>query len=88
MRFSRNAEGFRHLDDMFRLCVTVAFLLPMRMGKAMRLSTVADVLERCARDLHSAAFDFREPRQSIAQSERLIEEVERVCAAARAAVRG
>jgi hypothetical protein len=50
--------------------------------------STADVLERCAGDLHSAAFDFREPAKSIGIVERRIAEVERICAAARRAVRG
>lgn len=49
---------------------------------------VADVLERCAGDLHSVAFDFREDARSIVFAERRIAEVERICAQARAAVRG
>jgi hypothetical protein len=50
--------------------------------------TTADQLERLARDLHGVAFDFREPAASIHTAERRIDEVERICAAARAAVRG
>ncbi|MDO7841092.1 hypothetical protein Q5H94_02025 [Sphingomonas sp. CA1-15] len=50
--------------------------------------STADILERCAGDLHSAAFDFREPAPSIAIVERRIAEVERIADAARAAVRG
>lgn len=49
---------------------------------------VADRLERLASDLHSAAFDFREPARSIIFAERRIAEVERICTEARAAVRG
>ena len=54
----------------------------------MAQPATADVLERCAGDMHSVAFDFREPRRSTQRSEALIDEVERICAAARAAVRG
>jgi predicted TIM-barrel fold metal-dependent hydrolase len=50
--------------------------------------STATTLERCASDLHAVAFDFHEPRTSQRQSDRLIEEVERICTAARAAVRG
>ena len=35
---------------------------------------VADVLERCAVELHAVAFDFREPRTSPAQSDQMIDE--------------
>jgi hypothetical protein len=50
--------------------------------------TTADQLERLAGDLHSVAFDFRDPARSIAFAERRIAEVERICSAARRAVRG
>lgn len=50
--------------------------------------TVADILERCASEMHSAAFDFREDARCIAFAEQRIAEVERICAAARRAVRG
>lgn len=49
--------------------------------------TVADIIERCASDLHSVAFDFREPARCIAFAEQRIAEVERICGMARAAVR-
>lgn len=52
------------------------------------LIIVADIIERCASDLHSVAFDFREPARWIAFAEQRIAEVERICAAARRAVRG
>jgi hypothetical protein len=48
----------------------------------------ATTLERLAGDLHSVAFDFEAPATSIAFAERRIAEVERICSAARAAVRG
>jgi hypothetical protein len=54
----------------------------------MAQPATADVLERCAADLHGVAFDFREERRSTAVSEDLIDQVERICATARAAVRG
>ena len=60
---------------------------PHRRG-IMPHPTVADVLERCAADLHAVAFVYREPRRSMADAERLIAEVERIATAARAAVRG
>lgn len=50
--------------------------------------TVADIIERCASEMHSVAFDFREPARSIAFADQRIAEVERICAAARRAVRG
>jgi hypothetical protein len=45
-------------------------------------------LERLASDLHAVAFDFAEPARSTHEVERRIGEVERICAAARALVRG
>lgn len=57
------------------------------MATAPRPST-ADLLELYAGALHAAAFDSREPAMTIAAVERRIAEVERICAAARAAVRG
>lgn len=56
-------------------------LLEVRMG-------TADRLEQLAGDLHSVAFDFREPARSHGDVERRISEVERICSEARAAVRG
>lgn len=50
--------------------------------------STADTLERLAGELHGVAFDFREPARSVEDVERRIGEVERICAAARAAVRG
>ena len=57
----------------------------------MLLSTVnapSRQLEHLASDLHAVAFDFAEPATSHEQAERRIAEVERICAAARAVVRG
>lgn len=51
-------------------------------------TSIADELERLAGDMHSAAFDFREPARSIQFAERRIAEVERICERARALVRG
>lgn len=51
-------------------------------------ATIADTLEHLAGDLHSIAFDFREPARSHHEAEQRIGEVERIAAAARAAVRG
>lgn len=48
----------------------------------------AHELERLASELHSVAFDFLEPARSHAESDRRTEEVERICIAARAIVRG
>jgi hypothetical protein len=45
-------------------------------------------LECLASDLHSIAFDFAEPALCVRESERRIDEVQRICAAARAVVRG
>ncbi|WP_209516147.1 hypothetical protein [Sphingomonas sp. BE137] len=50
--------------------------------------TVADIIERCASDMHNVAFDFRENARSITFAEQRIAEVERICAVARRAVRG
>lgn len=50
--------------------------------------TAADLLERLAGDLHSVAFDFREPARSVPFADRRISEVERICDAARRVVRG
>lgn len=50
--------------------------------------STADILERCAGDMHSVAFDFREGRPGIRAAEDRIAEVERICAVARRAVRG
>lgn len=49
---------------------------------------VADVLERCATELQSVAFDFREDARGHDAAERRIGEVERICGNIRAAVRG
>lgn len=57
------------------------------MAIAIRPST-ADVLERCASDLHAVVFDFREPARSVQFSERRIAEAERIASEIRAAVRG
>ena len=54
----------------------------------MAQPSTADVLEGCARELHSAAFDWREPARDTRQVDERIGEVERICAAVRAAVRG
>lgn len=54
----------------------------------MPQAAVADVLERCARELDSVAFDYREPRRSAAQADELIGEVERIADTMRGAVRG
>ena len=51
-------------------------------------TTVADVLQRLAGDMHAVAVDFAEPAPSVPVAERRIAEVERICAASRAAVRG
>jgi len=48
----------------------------------------AQQLERLASDMHAVAFDFAEPARSHDVAERRIAEVERICAAARAVVRG
>ncbi len=48
----------------------------------------AQQLERLASDMHAVAFDFAEPARSHAESDRRIAEVERICIAARAIVRG
>ena len=48
----------------------------------------ADRIERLASQLHSVAFDMREPSRSIGRAERIISEVERIVAEARAVVRG
>lgn len=45
-------------------------------------------LERLASEMHSVAFDFAEPARTVACAERRIAEVERICAEARAVVRG
>jgi hypothetical protein len=45
-------------------------------------------LERLASEMHAIAFDFAEPARSVRESDRRTEEVERICAAARAVVRG
>jgi hypothetical protein len=45
-------------------------------------------LERLASDMHAVAFDFAEPARSLRFAEERIAEVERICAAARALVRG
>lgn len=48
----------------------------------------ADQMERLAGDLHSLAFDMREPSRSISRSDRIIDEAERIASAVRAIVRG
>lgn len=48
----------------------------------------AQQLEHLAADLHAVAFDFAEPARSHDVAERRIAEVERICEAARALVRG
>lgn len=48
----------------------------------------AHALERLASDLHAVAFDFAEPARTLRFAEDRIAEVERICAAARAVVRG
>jgi hypothetical protein len=57
------------------------------MATAVTAST-ADMLERLAGDLHSVAFDFREPARSHSQIEARIAEVERIVSDARRVVRG
>lgn len=52
------------------------------------MQSQARQLEHFASELHSVAFDFAEPAESVQESERRIAEVERICAAARAVVRG
>jgi hypothetical protein len=54
----------------------------------MAAAATADQLERLAGDLHRVAFDYREPARSVSFADSRIEEVERICSAARAAVRG
>lgn len=54
----------------------------------MPATATADQLERLAGELDRVAIDFREPARTIPFAERRIAEVERICAAARAAVRG
>lgn len=54
----------------------------------MAQPATADVLERCANDLHAAASDWHEPACNHDQVEQRIAEVERICTKARAAVRG
>jgi len=48
----------------------------------------ADQMERLAGELHSLAFDMREPSRSIGRVERIIAEGERISAEVRAIVRG
>jgi hypothetical protein len=48
----------------------------------------AQMLESLASDLHAVAFDFAEPAHCTREAERRIDEVERICAEARAVVRG
>ncbi len=48
----------------------------------------ADRMERLAGELHSLAFDMREPSRSIGRVERIIAEGERISAEVRAVVRG
>ncbi|EQB13246.1 hypothetical protein [Sphingobium lactosutens] len=48
----------------------------------------ADQMERLAGELHMLAFDMREPSRSIARSDRIIGEAERIAAQVRALVRG
>lgn len=48
----------------------------------------ADQMERLAGDLHSLAFDMREPSRSISRSDRIIDEAERIANAVRSVVRG
>lgn len=48
----------------------------------------ADQLEQLAGDLHSLAFDMREPRRSHAEADRRIDEGERIASAVRRVVRG
>nr|WP_315462875.1 hypothetical protein [uncultured Sphingomonas sp.] len=46
------------------------------------------ILERLAGELHSAAFDFADAVETHGRAEERIENVERIAAEARAAVRG
>lgn len=48
----------------------------------------ADEMERLAGELHMLAFDMREPSLSIARSDRIIGEAERIAVAVRRVVRG
>lgn len=48
----------------------------------------ADRMERLAGELHSLAFDMREPSRTIGRVERIIAEGERISAEVRAVVRG
>lgn len=48
----------------------------------------ADQMERLAGELHSQAFDMREPSRSIGRSDRIIGEAERIATEVRALVRG
>jgi hypothetical protein len=57
-------------------------------GDTMPQPATADRLERLAREMHSVAFDFREPARSVTRADYRIGEVERICAEARKAVRG
>lgn len=50
--------------------------------------STADQLERLAGELHSVAFDFREPAATIRQAEARIAVVEEIAGRARAVVRG
>ena len=52
------------------------------------MQTQAHKLERLASDLHAVSFDFLEPARTVRFAEDRIAEVERICAAARAVVRG
>ena len=45
--------------------------------------TVADIIERCASEMHSVAFDFREPARCIAFAEQRIAEVGLCCITSR-----
>ena len=45
-------------------------------------------LERLASDMHAIASEFAQPARTLQYAERRIEEVERICAEARAVVRG
>ena len=52
------------------------------------VATTAMILERLAGELHSAAFDFADDVENHGRAEDRIDNVERIVAEARAAVRG
>lgn len=64
------------------------FSAPFTGGGMATAANTADQLERLAGELHSVAFDFREPAATIRQAEARIATVEDIAGRARAAVRG